>query len=320
MTDLGSSSRYPARWPLQEPYLSTSSRDNPLLYEWSVVYLKYCDGAYFAGTAGATNATPGVVLHYSGEHVLRATVHALALHDLDFKRATEVLVAGCSAGGAAVLAQLDAIRDILVNRLHAHVQIRGFSDSGFYLAKPRYSDAKSYIIHGHRAGGLVPAECLRNNLGVEWNCFIAQIGYTYLKTPVFIWQSRYDTDQFTCELEDACRQSLSCVEAYGQELLQQVHMAVNHIPSSAAFVDGCAHHCWGSYNGDEWVPWESPVPFEVSGITPVQALSHWYSSFGSATRKNFLRSRDVSLPFFLTQPGVYPCEKCCGGAGRINVR
>lgn len=315
LTDLGSSSRYPERWQLQEPYLSRSSRDNPLLHDWGVAYLKSCDGAYFAGTAGAVTASTGAVLHYNGEGILRAAVEDLASRDQNFKQASEILVAGCSAGGIAVLAQLDAIKDMLARCLNDHVQIHGFSDSGFYLARPQYSMAKSYIIHGQRAGGLVPSECLRNNHRVAWNCFIAQVGYTYLKTPVFIWQSRYDTDQFMCEMEDACRQNSSCVDAYGQELSQQVHMAVRHIPNSGAFIDGCAHHCWGSFAGGNWIPWRSPASFKVNGITPVQALSHWYTRVRSASRKLILRGLDEFSPFFVSQAGIYPCMECCAGAG-----
>lgn len=301
-TDSGSSKHYPAHWHFQEPYLSRV--DNPLFSGWSVAYLKSCDGALFAGSAGAVNVSGGSI-YYNGESVLRSAIHDLATSNQDFKHAKEVLVVGRSRGGAAVIAQLDAINEMLKGQLHEGVRVTGFIDSGFY---EHNLEAWRYIIDGHQAGSLLPKRCLSKWQGATWYCFQPSIASIHLNTPVFIWQSRYDTQMMATEVEISCRVSASCVNAYALHVLEAVIKAVEFNPHSGAFVDACPRHCWGSYVGSYWYPWEHRVEFKVDGKTPIDALASW--QIGLA------RNSGASV---LVQPGTSLCETCCDRSDSVSL-
>jgi len=46
-TDLGSSKNYANQADVQNDYFSQDAHNNPFLYNWNVVYIKYCDGGFF---------------------------------------------------------------------------------------------------------------------------------------------------------------------------------------------------------------------------------------------------------------------------------
>ena len=93
----------------QQPVFSMSATLNPLLHNWTHVYLVYCDGAYFAGNNRSRVTAPdGTRLHFAGKAILDAALHELSeKHGL--RDATDVVVGGCSAGGIATYAHLDYV-------------------------------------------------------------------------------------------------------------------------------------------------------------------------------------------------------------------
>lgn len=163
---------------------------------------------------------------------------------------------------------------------------------------------------------LFPEACKTRYKGEEWKCLVADTGYAYLQTPVFMWQSRYDADQLSVEMDSGCREDSACVQKYGHELQEKVVASLKKTPLSGAFVDGCVHHCNGGYDQDSrWIPYRNPVPFKVNGVTPMQALQKWYLQLTDA-KKQFLHSRKpVEQPVVIVQPGEYPCKDCCAGWG-----
>ena len=63
-----------------------------------------------------TDPHTGATLYFEGEQILKAVVEDAVSHVHGFKEAKEVLVAGCSAGGIAVLNQMDGIKGLLQAR------------------------------------------------------------------------------------------------------------------------------------------------------------------------------------------------------------
>lgn len=281
-THMGSSLPDPETIRLDEPYLSINPAVNPLTHDWTVAYLKTCDGAYYGGTRGKVSVN-GTDLYYNGEAIL----HAFFAHltDAGLGNATEVVVGGNSAGGIAVLSQLDAMRGMLPTG----ARVVGFSDSGVFLSTPIYEPLKRFVTEGQQAGRMANSGCLLDNAEAPWRCFISSISAIYLKTPVFVWQSRYDNSQIEGALDDACQKSSECVNAFGANMTA----TLPNIPGAGVFEEGCSHHCWSLLD-----PVEMP---QVHGLTAVQAFAKWY---GGGHRSNW------------RQEGTFPCARCCPALAR----
>ena len=90
------------------------------------------DGSLYASDRVSPVAgSNGTTLHFRGRQITEALIADLrARHGLG--AATDVVIGGCSAGGAHVVTHLDRVRSLLP----AGAKVAGFSDSGFPLSSP----------------------------------------------------------------------------------------------------------------------------------------------------------------------------------------
>jgi hypothetical protein len=59
-------------------YLSTNATTNPSFHNWTMVYLRYCDGSSFSGLATApVPGPPGKPVFHSGNFILRGVIAEL---------------------------------------------------------------------------------------------------------------------------------------------------------------------------------------------------------------------------------------------------
>jgi len=285
-THLGSTMNDPDEMQLSHPFFSQSKQDNPLLWNWNLVFVRYCDGAYMSGARVAPVQVKSFwgegVVHYNGEHISRAVMADLSKQS-GLGSATDVVFSGCSAGGIHTFAHLDALRDMVPKK----AVVVGFPDSGFYLDFPMFRQPKEFVVaeHGQNATGLLNKACLADNPGAEERCLIAAIAAPYLRTAVFAWQSRYDTDQEKCEMSFWCRWSQDCIRDYGGNLTSEVHRALLANPKNGVFLDSCSRHCA-----------LTNLPRDhTSQKNPTQAFSEWYARNGR----------------IYGQDRTYPCSDCC---------
>ena len=113
---LGSSKTYPATSVAvmqEQQYLSNDPTVNPLFGTWTRVYLPYGDGTSQLGdVADPVVVTPGAPpIYFRGARVLRAMIAFLRAEGL--AGATEVVIAGCSAGGLSTYAHADTWAEAL---------------------------------------------------------------------------------------------------------------------------------------------------------------------------------------------------------------
>eukprot|EP00427_Karlodinium_veneficum_P033277 CAMPEP_0169196542 /NCGR_PEP_ID=MMETSP1016-20121227/7787_1 /TAXON_ID=342587 /ORGANISM="Karlodinium micrum, Strain CCMP2283" /LENGTH=137 /DNA_ID=CAMNT_0009273123 /DNA_START=298 /DNA_END=711 /DNA_ORIENTATION=- len=122
----------PDEMQLSHPFFSQSKQDNPLLWNWNLVFVRYCDGAYMSGARVAPVQVKSFwgegVVHYNGEHISRAVMADLSKQS-GLGSATDVVFSGCSAGGIHTFAHLDALRDMVPKK----AVVVGFPDSGFFV-------------------------------------------------------------------------------------------------------------------------------------------------------------------------------------------
>merc|ERR1712048_506135 len=103
------------------------------------------------------------------------------------------------------------------------------------------------------------------NVGAEERCLVGSVIASYLETPLFAWQSRYDVDQRGCEMTKECSRSTDCILAYGANLTAQVSKVLLSNVSRGVFLDSCSRHC----------VYQAPaLPMDDSSrLTPTQAFA-----------------------------------------------
>lgn len=281
----GSTSADPPSRRFGHSFLTDDIDANPLMWNWNAIEVRYCDGGYFSGSRVEPASLAGAGIFYSGRFVLEALIEDLvARHALG--NATDVVVSGCSAGAIHTIAHLDAVRGMLPPQ----ARVVGLADSGFYLDAPMFTPLKRFVIDAQDGRMLLSPACLEDHRGAEEKCLVASVNWRYVASPLFLWQSRYDTDQRSCEMSQTCARSEACVRRWGDRLSEEVARMLEEKPLAATFLDSCSRHCEGP---------AAPLD-DRSGQTPLQAFASWY--LGGATRA-----------FGQTAP--FPCGGCCSGGG-----
>ena len=82
---------------------------NPVMHDWNMLQVLYCDGASWTGRNTSTTMHKGNQLHFRGKDNLDALIEDL-LTNKGMDKATEVVISGGSAGALAVYLHADAIR------------------------------------------------------------------------------------------------------------------------------------------------------------------------------------------------------------------
>ena len=139
-TALGSTVSDPATtdsWTIEDLLVGDAAR-NPLFYNWTSVYLRYCDGASRASNAALPATYNSTSLYFRGFPILRATIDALLGSSPgdgapSLAAATSLVVAGGSAGGLAVFLHADyiAARVRVVNP--GIEMVRAIASDGFFI-------------------------------------------------------------------------------------------------------------------------------------------------------------------------------------------
>eukprot|EP00936_MAST-01D_sp_MAST-1D-sp1_P002677 g2677.t1 len=235
---------------------------NPDFHTWNKVFLHYCDGASFAGFAAdpvpcTTKAGDPASMWLRGRGNFNAMISYLQL-SLGMDTATEVILSGGSAGGLAVLYNLDHLATLLP----VGVRLTGFPDAGFFLDGARASDGA----HAYRdsfigadpvwnvtgSGGTNVACLAAQKAGEEWRCLMAPYLVPFIKTPLYIMNSAYDAWQMRNILDTPCvpaPDQAPCtavqnatLRAYHDQFVAAVKVVTDGKPSNGVFVDSCYVH------------------------------------------------------------------------------
>lgn len=274
-------------------YFSMDPKQNPLMYNWNAVFIRYCDGASLSGDKPTPTVVGKSTLHFRGRAILDSEIKSL-LYDRGMKSATDVVVSGCSAGGLATFLHCDHWADAIANATEIAVKVACMPDSGFFLDEdygPKYGSnmRNVYKFQESSAEGL-NAACVsaHKSTGDPEKCIFAQWSSAHIKTPTFPLQSEYDTWQ-----QGNVAGTGIDMNQFGRNVTTLVSSLLLSQPQHGIFLDSCSHHC-GQWNGPN-----------IDGMTSSVALQEWYSK-GSAALQN---------KGFFKQDKAYPCKACCTGTG-----
>ena len=241
-------------------------------------------------------------------------------------QATELLYAGCSAGGLTTYVHAD--------RLAAEVRARAPAAKVVALADAMYSlnhldfagDAHwpgfmSWVYHTMDANGSsVNERCVaamadafgkpRGNRSEGWRCMFGAAVAPYVQTPTFVLNSKYDlwqgaqiigarSGKHNCDTNiSACPPALrSFWVSYGQEMVAKLDaLPARH----GAYLHNCQQHCQTG-PGD----WSTDT---VNGTHMDAAVATWYAAALAGTQEAVPRSVD--------RCDLVPCAgDVCNGKG-----
>lgn len=120
--------------------MASDASISPGFSDWNSVFVRYCDGSSFTGDNATALKVNGTRIHYRGAAILSSVFSDLSRFGIN--NATDVVVAGCSAGGLAVLLNIDRVKRLLP----ASARIRAMSDAGFFIDANALHGAESLCV------------------------------------------------------------------------------------------------------------------------------------------------------------------------------
>ncbi|VAH70345.1 pectin acetylesterase 5-like isoform X1 [Triticum dicoccoides] len=280
---------------------------NPDFYNWNKVYVRYCDGASFAGDAEG-QAQDGTTVYFRGLRIYEAVIGELMEKGL--ANATQVLFTGCSAGGLATILHCDDFSA----RFPQQVSVKCFADAGFFLdVRKDISGERSFwsfynrVVQLQNVRQVLHKDCLANKDPTE--CFFPTELIKSIRTPMFILNSAYDSWQIQNVLLPSSsspeKSWLSCKDNIGNcnstqiKVLDEIRntmindlKVINDKADWGMFIDSCFTHCQTLFR----ISWSSPTSPRLGNKNIAKVVGDWY--FG---RSQGVKEIDCE----------YPCNPTC---------
>ncbi|XP_067000650.2 palmitoleoyl-protein carboxylesterase NOTUM [Anabrus simplex] len=295
--------------------LSSNPEENPFWWNTNHVFVPYCTSDSWSGSRSKPSAE--VRFTFMGANIVQQVIRDLL--PLGLKNASTLLLAGSSAGGTGVIMNLDPVKDFLHKDAGLkHIQVRGVSDSGWFLDRDPYShDSHSLApLEAIKRGlvlwqGQVPDRCKAHYSNEPWRCYFGYRIYPTLSAPLFVFQWLFDEAQMTADNVGApvTKQQWDYIHKMGDSLRN------SFLNVTAVFAPSCISHSvltkrdWQNVKIDEIsLPhalrcWEMQ-PYQIADncaeIAPVPMLGDAPSVPNVKLARNLVRSRSQKLQVNIT--------------------
>lgn len=223
-------------------YYSTNATLNPLMYNWNMVYMHYCDGGLWTGNISnpvPLSQYPGEVLSFRGGANAWAIFNDLLVNQ-GMNSASEVVVSGQSAGGIAAYNYID----LFAAALPVTTKVRGLMDSGFFLPLNypgcNYKSQVDWIFQNMSSIDYLNPACLATQTNQPSNCMFAQNMVPVTQTPIFGIQSRFDSYQYGYILCNSTDMNL--IYDYSVTLADTYFASGMNAGVNGGLLDDCPHH------------------------------------------------------------------------------
>ncbi|XP_024525154.1 pectin acetylesterase 3 isoform X2 [Selaginella moellendorffii] len=243
--------------------LSNDASVNPDFFNWTQVFVRYCDGASFtADVEEPLVSSSGQVLYFRGKRILRAVIDDLRSKGLS--NATQVLLSGCSAGGLSTILHCNDVQSLL----DPGVTLKCLSDAGFFIntSDPggHYLMSKLYkdVVSLHKLENTLDQSCIGDSNGDATKCFFPEIMKAYVKPPLFLLNAAYDSWQLEHGLNlsrDSYNSCISYSSCPPVELLQGFRASMLDALSGgwsslALYINACFTHCQATWDATWNIP------------------------------------------------------------------
>lgn len=288
---LGSSSKWERlRW-YNSGALSPFQRNNPTFFDFSLIYVPYCDGTSLSGRRNTTVSG----LYFRGADILEALIFELK-HTLHLPQASQVVISGGSAGASTVLWHADRI---VAGLGLTPGQAVAIPDAGFFLDRTDVNGIDCWPNQMRSlaavSGARGHARCLERYPPTEaWRCMFPEYFADLISTRTLIVQSLYDSSEIQYTLR------LGCFPGDGPACSQQQMRVFQQMPSQhmrawAPLVNRSGNGVWGiacvahTMTQHKWLNGSWAVP-AGSGNTMAMAVRAWLD------RKPVIWQDDVLWP------------------------
>ncbi|CAA6672078.1 unnamed protein product [Spirodela intermedia] len=283
--------------------LNDHKRFNPGFYNWNKVKVRYCDGSSFTGDVESVD--PVTDLHFRGARIFEAvTKHLLAR---GMKRAKNVLLSGCSAGGLTAILNCDRFRALLPSR----ARVKCLSDGGFFINANDVTGAQhigSYfdsITKTHGSLGALPTSCTSKRRSRM--CFFPQYVAQGINTPLFILNAAYDSWQIRnimvppgadpagawrqcrADISQCTPGQIQAMQGFRVQFLRALGR-LGRNPSRGLLVNSCFAHCQSELTAT----WQFPGSPTMGNRTIAEGVSIWFYDRSSVERIDGPYPRDAS--------------------------
>jgi len=289
-------------------WMSTDGALNPAFFQWTTVFIRYCDGASFLGRRiSPIPGNNGRPLLSRGNFILEAVIKELRKPGAPLYNPSHVVVRGSSAGGLAALLHVHRFQQVLPKRVRMAV----ISNGGFFpqwdVGNPRcdssYGSYMKRVYQYSNAHGALPKSCIAAKSPTKryYQCLVAEHIIPHVKVPVLVINSRYDEWQIKSILGFTYQSYSDVLQIYGKLVSNRAIKAIKEQnrrrpgPASTVFLHSCSVHVPTSdedYGG-----------INAAGVTVRQALMRFVA-------RTLYRETAYKLESWISS-APYPCQKCC---------
>ena len=333
---LGSSRDYASSIDAPRGMLSSDPVENPDLAAWNKIYIPYCSGDLWQGTAKeAMNPFPNPddwTAYFHGHYILEDVAEQLQARQSN-GGVTEAVLTGCSAGGIGTIVNCDWFSSIFDESVKTacrpeagwfgvpHATYPNFISAGGPDSDPDprklaiwnwTANIEPYMLKsdvGKRCaadiatGKLHVEHCEGQKLGEAFCCASPPLAYAYSKTPMFISENMADAYQVFSN--GGCPgQSKTCaLSVLNRKATSFWDYIRDGISSSLTthVINGTKRHQDGLFAPACLVhcmsAWQGPV--QLGGKTDAQAFGDWY--FGRGAPDSHMLFDNSSSPYELCQ-------------------
>ena len=173
---------------------SISAQENPDFVNFTQVYIKYCSSDMYSGNG--EQQVNGMQMQFRGTRIVAAILadllDATVISSPNLKNATQVLVAGSSAGSYGAASNMDWITSQL-----PWAKVKGVLDSSWVPPLPDYGSGPLEPQPGSAGyydyySAVADQSCAAANPSQPQICLPTLQLYPYLSTPVFIYAEQHD--------------------------------------------------------------------------------------------------------------------------------
>ena len=214
--------------------LSDDPQANPDFASFTHVRVHYCSSDAFAGDTSHT--IDGRTFEFRGHRgidgLLDDLMDSSAVGSSTLRDATEVLVAGSSAGAMGVQNNLDHIAERL-----SWAKVKGVADSGWIPLVQKFGrgsmdvrpDAPEAFDYYHAK----PDEsCVAANPGQAGQCLLGSFEFKYITTPLFIYADQRDPSHLASLGISGGPRGNSEAQAYVQRYMALVRESLKDVPAA----------------------------------------------------------------------------------------
>ncbi|KAI3692355.1 hypothetical protein L6452_32169 [Arctium lappa] len=240
--------------------LSNEQEQNPNFYNWNRVIMRYCDGSSFTGDVEEVDSATN--LYFRGARVFNVIIEELMSKGMS--DAQNALLSGCSAGGLASILHCDKFRGFFPSS----TRVKCIADAGYFAhvkdlsGEYRFEKYYNRVVTLHGSTKYLPSGCTSSM--APGLCFYPQFVVPYIKTPIFILNSAYDTWQvyyilssneadpqgnFTkckMDLNECSTSQLQRFKDFRSDFLDSVS-TIGNGSSNGMFINTCYTHCQSEF-------------------------------------------------------------------------